>query len=1077
MKTPDADKRLRRPRLESRLVLESLPSLTVVTGGAGSGKTTLLSQSFDSRVSVWHTLTAADASLPVLTRNVVRRLRLAVPQLSADVVAAVEGARGPDSSSDSTRPQAIAAALAQDLDAALEREVALVLDDFHELEKGDSADFVAALCRHGPRRLKVVTASRAPLPFPVSRMRMNGEVAELTADDLAFTQGEVEELVTLRLGDRQTHLASEIHAATGGWPVAVALAIETSANGDRPPVARIVEEAGLFDYLAEEVMASDPSVTSSLRRAALLPWFTSELLIHLGIEPSDLLGLASAYLSRVHATPDAFVVSPLVRDYFASRHAPDAVETHSFLVAASGWFAAGDAHSEALFCLHEAGDPAETARYLTGHAELLIAGGHTREVTDAIASLHEGDVTPELALLDAEARQLLGDWEGALERYRLVVPESGPIPPRVAWRLGFLQHMRGEVVDALETYARGERGTEDKTAEAALLGWQASAHWLRGERDRSRDLAGEALQLARLTKDHRSMATAHTVLAMVAALDGDRTANDIHYLKALEYAELSNDVVQTIRIRANRASAFLEEGEFGPALAEIQIALRLADMTGFELWRAMSLSNRAQVSLFQGRLEEAVADLTEARATFRRIGSRLEAYPLAHLGDVYRIRGDTARARTAYEEAIQLGQSQNDLQALVPALSGLARLMAPHEPEGARELSRQATEVDSVIGRVQALVSAGWAAHHSGHASRADQLAEEASRVARARRDMPGLAEALELTAAVNPETASVSLAEAQEIWSRLGSPIGVGRVELARALAIGGRIGSARASMAADTLRRLGAMGLARQARQAADAMARTESEGRIAIKTLGGFDVIVAGRPTPKSAWQSKVAREVLWMLVAARGRPMNREVLIDRLWPDEDLTKASNRLSVALSIVRRVLDPEGAHDSDHHIIADRDSVRIDIENVAIDIEEFLREASTGQTLIRQGQTSEAVVHLRAAEDRYLGEFLEEEPFADWAISLREQARSEYLTVAALLAEAAEAEGDHEAAARLYLRMLERDVYNEPAHLGVIKAMERSGRHGSARRLYGIYVSRMTELALEPEPFPDLSDGVVQL
>jgi len=1058
---------LRRPRLETLLELEALPRLTIVSGGAGSGKTTLLNQTFDSRASVWHTLTPADTSLSILTKNVVRRLRLVLPHLSPDVVAAVEGAQGPSISDDSETPLAIAAALAQDLDHSLERDFVLVLDDFQELGPGDSAEFVAALCRHGPRRLRVVAASRSALPFRVARMRLSGDVAEITGDDLSFTRGEIDELVRMRHGASRPGLVREITAATGGWPVAVALAVE--ALGEDRIGLSMAEESGLFDYLAEEVLGPDPEVAESLHKAALLPWFTADLLEHLGIGANELFQPTSVYLSRVPNEPNSHLVASLVRDYFASRHPQSLAEQRAVLIPAAHWFVSHDAHAEALQCLRSADDAEETARFLRDHGHAVMAAGHTRAVADAISSIDRGDLAPDLALLDAEARQVLGDWEGAMARYSVLAPDSGPIPPRIAWRLGFLQHMRGEVVDALETYRRAQRGTDDLVAEAAVLGWQASAHWLRGERDEARQLALEGLELARASHDDGAMSTAHTVLAMVAALDGDRGTNDTHYLKALEHAERSNDVVQMIRIRTNRASAYLEEGEFTPALAEIQIALRLADMTGFELWRAMSLSNRAQVRVYQGRLEEAVADLGEARSIFRRIGSRLEAYPLAHLGDVYRLRGDTVRARSAYEEAINLARSQHDLQALVPALSGLARLLAPRDPEEATELGRQATEVDSVIGRVQAMVAAGWAAHASGLPRRAREMAEEAANVARSRRDLPGLADALELIAHVSPADAAASLEEAEEIWSRLEAPIGLARVELARAMRVGGATGAARAARAAATLSRLGASELARTAQNAAAAMAQAPSSG-LTIKTLGGFDVIIDGRHTPRSAWQSKVAREVLWMLIAARGRPMNREVLIDRLWPDEDLAKASNRLSVALSTIRKVLDPAGVHVSHHHIVADRDSVAI-TENAAIDVEEFLREARTGQDLIRHGDTREGLIHLHAAEDRYVGEFLEEEPFADWAVSLREQARSEYLTVASILASDAESEGDHERAARRYLRMLERDSYNEPAHLGVIRSMQRLGRHGTARRLYGIYVSRMSDLEVEPEPFPEAS------
>ena len=109
-----------------------------------------------------------------------------------------------------------------------------------------------------------------------------------------------------------------------------------------------------------------------------------------------------------------------------------------------------------------------------------------------------------------------------------------------------------------------------------------------------------------------------------------------------------------------------------------------------------------------------------------------------------------------------------------------------------------------------------------------------------------------------------------------------------------------------------------------------------------------------------------------------------------------------------------------------------------------------------------------LRSAEARYLGEFLEDHPYADWAIGLREEARTEFMSIGRILAEAEADAGDHDAAARWYMRILEQDAYNEPAHLSLVASMAAEGRHGTARRLYRIYVTRMSELEVEPAPFP---------
>jgi DNA-binding SARP family transcriptional activator len=382
-------------------------------------------------------------------------------------------------------------------------------------------------------------------------------------------------------------------------------------------------------------------------------------------------------------------------------------------------------------------------------------------------------------------------------------------------------------------------------------------------------------------------------------------------------------------------------------------------------------------------------------------------------------------------------------------------------------MAEKAIDTDAGIGRASALAAAGWVAWHQGDKVRARMLADEAAQIARTRRDLPGLGEVLELQAAVDPDAAEQHLDLAAQVWRQLDVPIALARVELARSRLIGGIEGSVMAGRAAESLQRHGATGMAREARLAESTMSRRAEGTGLLVKTLGGFDVMIDGEPAPRSAWQSKVAREILWMLVAARGRPLTRETLIDRLWPDEDLARASNRLSVALSTIRKILDPDGSRPD--CIISDRDSVRINREAVAIDVEQFLETAAEGRRLLATGSRDRGLALLRSAEDRYVGEFLEEEPYADWAVSLREEARAEYLVVAETLARAATEDGDHDGASRRYLRMLERDPYSEPAHIGLILSMRRSGRHGAARRLYGNYVARMAELDVEPEPFPD--------
>ncbi len=1065
-----------RPRLISALDGAADHRLTTIVAGPGTGKTTLLTQWAGTRPAVWHTVTPGDSALSVFARRIIDGLRLHAADLSSQLQIVLEGPQGPDvgTGGSSSRVDSLAADICRELDSRLHRDLMLVLDDVHLLDAGsESGQFLGALCRHAPDRLHLVIAAREQLPFPIGRMRIEGQVLEITGEQLAFTESEVTRLLSGTAPGQDAGWAHELSARTGGWPVAVAFAARARALEEPlPGAADPTSDTALFEYLAEEVITAESQANvDALSKVAELPWVTSDLLTSISPESSGSLDLRrlSAYLTETTAHPNAVALTPLVRDFLRARYPLDEGSRVETLRRAASWYAEHNALSEALTCLSGAGSIHDLLGLLAKRGDALLASGLARRVTGVLAALPRDELPAEILLLEAEALQTLGDWESAMTCYQHLVSGSDSMPPALAWRLGFLHHMRGDVDTALEIYSRADVGTGDDANEAALLAWTASAHWLRGEREEAHRLAEEALALARRSDDSRSLATAHTVLAMVAALSGDRASNDAHYLRALEHAERARDVLQTIRIRSNRASHFLEEGAYEPAMSELDIALRLADLSGFELWRGMALSNRAEVLYHRGRLDEALAGLDESRSIFRRLGSTLEAYPLAHMGDVYLARGDTALARASYQAAIDLSEKPADLQALVPALSGLARVMAEEQPEEAEELARRASEVDSVLGHVKALLARAWVARAKGDYEEAVIEAREAAEVARSRRDMPGLGQSLEIEASVTEDRkrAQALLEQARNLWEEIGEPLGTARVDVALGTLLGDEEGAFLVESAAGSMQRMGAKTASMEAHRVAQALTTREPD-EIEIKTLGGFAVTRLGTLVPSSAWQSRVAREVMWMLLANRGRPLHREVLIDRLWPEDDPAKASNRLSVALTTIRNVLDPERKHDADHFVRTDRETTALMIENLAVDVETFLAEANRGLSSIRAGQTQRGAAVLRSAESRYVGEFLEEQPYADWAISLREEARAAYMAIGEALAESDMASGDHDSAARRYLRMLERDLYNEAAHLGLVTAMRAAGRHGAARRLYGIYASRMAELEVEPASFP---------
>jgi len=167
------------------------------------------------------------------------------------------------------------------------------------------------------------------------------------------------------------------------------------------------------------------------------------------------------------------------------------------------------------------------------------------------------------------------------------------------------------------------------------------------------------------------------------------------------------------------------------------------------------------------------------------------------------------------------------------------------------------------------------------------------------------------------------------------------------------------------------------------------------------------------------------------------------------------------VALSTVRKVLDPDRGRPTDHYIAADAQSLALRVDHVDVDVVTFLR-ATEGALA---GGSPDA---LREAERLYTGDFLEEDVYEDWAVDCREYARSVALEVSRRLAETAAAGGDDEDAARHLRRVLERDPHDEAAWIELIAALGRMRHYGEARRQHALYARRMAELDVAPVALP---------
>jgi LuxR family transcriptional regulator, maltose regulon positive regulatory protein len=316
------------------------------------------------------------------------------------------------------------AALREALDG-LAGPLVVVMDDFHAIGTGDVlADVESLLARPHPN-LRIVLATRSDPAIRLQRLRVAGELTEIRAADLAFTEAEAGEL--LRELDLPAAQVEALWTRTEGWAAALRLA-ELSLHDHPDPSAFISGFAGddraVSDYLTSEVLsAHDDETLGFLLRTSIVDRLNGEL-------AEALAGVADGShtiheLSRVEGLVDALdsrgtwvryhpLFAEVLRAELKHRLPDELPALHS---AASLWYAAH-------------GDPLEGARHAVAAPDWQLAadlvgehwlacvvggsGAALRELAEQIpADIVDGDA--ELALAMAGLRLEAGEIEAADE--------------------------------------------------------------------------------------------------------------------------------------------------------------------------------------------------------------------------------------------------------------------------------------------------------------------------------------------------------------------------------------------------------------------------------------------------------------------------------------------------------------------------------------------------------------------------------------------------------------------------------------------------------------------------------------
>ena len=361
-----------------------------------------------------------------------------------------------------------------------------------------------------PPGVRAIVATRRDLPLRLHKLRLAGDLAEIRAAQLRFTEHETRQLLAAAGIALPKHIAAMLHQRTEGWAAGLRLAV-LSLAGHPDPERFVAEFSGSDRTVAEYLMAEmlerqPPELQGLLLRTSVLDRVNGELADLLtGATGSEriLLDLEDANASVVSLDPGRTwfryhrMFSGLLRLELRRTMPADIAGLHQL---AARWLAERGQAADAIGRLQAAGDWDEAARMLTDHALSLTLDGQAGTVVALLRSFPDrtgsdspdltrvnawtiatqarlgmtGQARAALAALDgpqasageirnAAAVILLAEQEPAAPRRELRVVLDGDVPV-----LSYLTQVEAHLLDAFACRDLGNERASQAAAEQAL---------------------------------------------------------------------------------------------------------------------------------------------------------------------------------------------------------------------------------------------------------------------------------------------------------------------------------------------------------------------------------------------------------------------------------------------------------------------------------------------------------------------------------------------------------------------------------------------------------------------------------
>jgi DNA-binding SARP family transcriptional activator len=1059
------DETLARSRLLDWLAAKIHHRVLFVVAEAGYGKTTLLAD-FSRRTrlrTLWYRLDSRDRDWVAFVSHLIASGREHDPSFGPATDALLHGSSG----AEPTR-ETVTAALVRDVMVLGTEGAIFVLDDYHTVDESpDVKAIVGELIAHAPERVTFVFASRRLPSVRVARLRALGEVAELSTDDLRFSEPETDALFRETYGrplDRD--VLGDLSSRTEGWAASLQLvqaALRDRTAGEIRTFVRSLTgaEGDLYDYLAEEVIGGLPEdLQAFLMKVSVLETVDPRLVASAAEVESTAAAdyLASAerigVLGRRGRNADAVRgFHPLVRDFLRARLAREAGEAnvaaaHLRIARASE----GVDWTTACFHYAAAGRPDEIHRVLRESLRFIIGTGQFQLATAYLDSHRPPAFDPEL-----EAIRGRGDFSSGrrveglarLEHAAAIAPESDVVLTNllsVAAAVGDLDRA-SEVAASIADRSDDPvfRSIAGATASLLRLGVDGNISTFRDD------------VLAMAETHHAAGLTHYEGISLHNAAAALRAQGDAHRsfdmaTRAVDLLRLNSRVDEVGAARQTLIWALAHVGRWRDAEREIRSVLREMDAAS----AAEALTAVGTICLWYGTEGEATSLLDAARTAVETRADLFGSWLVAEMelairhsqfaiarqmsgelrsGHLSPEMGFSAHCR-AIEAYLAVAQKSGDAPRLVDEARELA------DSQEAYFWSRYCSVLSAARADATAYSIAMMRAvdDHPVYLSILAELI--ADRLFDA--DEP-LLERILSEARLRPERWRTPLrlvadADSPSKWS-------AGRVL--------DEIGEH------EDVARLRALAKSASGKAAGRALGRRLSRRlapHVFVEDQLRVAVCVGNGVVPGGEIRRKVLA-LLCFLVSRRGFSATRDEVLEALWPELEPTVALNSLNQTVYFLRRVFEPDFNEDlSPGYVQHDSNILWLDTELVTA-------RSAVCWDLVRKATGGWSPADVEVLASNYVGKFALDFAYEDWAIAYRDSLHAAFLQVVETAIALDTGTGAFDRAIDLARRALAIDPDAEQIEISLLRLYRLSGAHSAAAEQYAHYANAVRrEIGVEP-------------